>query len=51
MSTRTVGSIPQSLDGHGVYRVGAGRLTLDLIVNVFHRGATPEEIAQEFPSL
>lgn len=51
MNTQMVDSIPLSLDAHGVYRVGSSRVTLDLIVNAFHRGATPEEIAQDFPSL
>ncbi|HTT63751.1 MAG TPA: DUF433 domain-containing protein, partial [Bryobacteraceae bacterium] len=27
------------------------RVTLDLVVRAFNRGATPEEIAQDFPSL
>lgn len=44
-------TIPLVLDAHGVYRVGRGRVTLDLVVRAFQRGATPEEIAQDFPSL
>lgn len=43
--------IPVSKDAHGVYRVGGTRVTLDLIVGAFHRGATAEEIVQKFPSL
>ncbi len=38
-------------DCHGVYRVGGTRVTLDLVVSAFNRGATAEEIAQKFPSL
>lgn len=38
-------------DSHGVYRVGATRVTLDLVVRAFNRGATAEEIVQKFPSL
>lgn len=38
-------------DSHGVYRIGGTRVTLDLVVRAFHRGATAEEIVQKFPSL
>ena len=34
-----------------MYRVGSSRVTLDLVVRAFNRGATLEEIAQDFPSL
>jgi uncharacterized protein (DUF433 family) len=34
-----------------VYRVGGTRVTLDVVVRDFNRGATAEEIAQELPSL
>ena len=43
--------IPLAKDSHGVYRVGGTRVTLDLVVRAFHRGATSEEIVQKFPSL
>lgn len=43
--------IPLAKDSHGVYRVGGTRVTLDLVVGAFNRGATAEEIAQKFPSL
>jgi uncharacterized protein (DUF433 family) len=46
-----VDAIPLSKDAHGVYRVSGTRVTLDLVVRRFNRGATPEEIAQDFPSL
>lgn len=51
MAAELVDTIPLSKDVHGVYRVGGSRVTLDLVVRAFHRGATPEEIAQDFPSL
>ncbi|NUP87057.1 MAG: DUF433 domain-containing protein [Burkholderiaceae bacterium] len=51
MNTPVVDSIPLALDTHGVYRVGSSRVSLDVIVNAFSRGATAEEIAQDFPSL
>ena len=38
-------------DVQGVYRIGDTRVTLDLIVRAFHRGATAEEIVQDWPSL
>jgi uncharacterized protein (DUF433 family) len=44
-------AIPLAKDSHGVYRVGGTRVTLDLMVRVFNRGATAEEIVQKFPSL
>src|ERR1700690_4201122 len=43
--------IPLAKDSHGVYRVGGTRVTLDLVVRTFNRGATAEEIVQKFPSL
>ena len=46
-----VDAIPLSQDANGVYRVGGSRVTLDLVVRAFNRGATAEEIAQDFPSL
>ena len=51
MATELVDTIPLSKDSNGVFRVGATRVTLDLVVRAFNRGATPEEIAQDFPSL
>jgi uncharacterized protein (DUF433 family) len=46
-----VDAIPLAKDAHGVYRVGGTRVTLDIVVRAFNRGATAEEIVQEFPSL
>jgi uncharacterized protein (DUF433 family) len=46
-----VQAIPLAKDSHGVYRVGGTRVTLDLVVRAFNRGATAEEIVQKFPSL
>ena len=51
MATETVDVIPLVKDGNGVYRVAGTRVTLDLVVRAFNRGATAEEIAQDFPSL
>jgi uncharacterized protein (DUF433 family) len=44
-------TIPLSKDEIGVYRIGGTRVTLDLIIRAFNRGATAEEIVQDFPSL
>ena len=46
-----VDAIPLTQDANGVYRVANTRVTLDLIVRAFNRGATAEEIVQDFPSL
>jgi hypothetical protein len=49
--TAIVDEIPLARDVHGVYRVGGTRVTLDLVVRAFNRGATAEEIAQKYDSL
>jgi uncharacterized protein (DUF433 family) len=49
--TELVESVPLAKDAHGVYRVGGTRVTLDIVIRAFNRGATAEEIVQEFPSL
>lgn len=43
--------IPLSTDADGVIRVGATRVTLDTVIDTFMTGASPEEIAQDFPVL
>lgn len=43
--------IPLTLNKDGVARVGGTRVTLDTVVQAFARGATAEEIAQQYPSL
>jgi uncharacterized protein (DUF433 family) len=42
---------PLHMDSDGVLRVGGTRVTLDTVVGAFNDGATPEEIAQQYPSL
>jgi uncharacterized protein (DUF433 family) len=39
------------LDEHGVYRVGATRVTLDGVVLSFKEGCTPETIIQQYRAL
>lgn len=43
--------LPLTSDRDGVVRVGGTRVTLDTVVRAFIRGATAEEIAQQYPSL
>jgi uncharacterized protein (DUF433 family) len=42
---------PLQTDRDGVIRVGKTRVTLDTVIQAFNEGATPEEIAQQYPSL
>jgi uncharacterized protein (DUF433 family) len=41
--------IPLEMDADGVIRVSKTRVTLDTIVIAFNEGATPEEVAQQYP--
>lgn len=43
--------IPLTTDTHGVVRVANTRVTLDTLIAAFSEGATPETIAQQYPSL
>ena len=43
--------IPLSTTADGVIRVAGTRITLDTVVDTFLTGASPEEIAQDFPVL
>jgi uncharacterized protein (DUF433 family) len=51
LSAATVEPIPLSTDANGVIRVAGTRVTLETVVGAFETGATPEEIAQDFPVL
>jgi uncharacterized protein (DUF433 family) len=42
---------PLTTDSAGVVRVLGTRVTLDTVVAAFQEGATPEEIASQYPSL
>jgi len=44
-------SLPFTFDKNGVVKVGGTRVTLDTIIKAFLRGATAEEIAQQYPSV
>lgn len=43
--------IPLSTDADGAIRVAGTRVTLDTVVATFMTGASPEEIAQDYPVL
>jgi uncharacterized protein (DUF433 family) len=43
--------VPLSMNAHGVMRVANTRVPLETVVTAFRNGATPEEIAQNFPVL
>ncbi len=43
--------VPISFDEEGVARAGGTRVTLQTIVAAFHRGASPEAIAEEYDAL
>ena len=47
----TAEPIPLATDADGVIRVAGTRVPLETVINVYDTGATPEEIAQDFPVL
>jgi uncharacterized protein (DUF433 family) len=51
LSTAAVEPIPLSTDANGVIRVAGTRVTMDTVIDTFLTGASPEEIAQDFPVL
>ena len=51
LSVAALEPIPLSTDADGVIRVAGTRVTLDTLVDTFMTGASPEEIAQDFPVL
>ena len=46
-----VDPVPFAEDADGVVRVGGTRVTLDTLVAAFREGASPETIADQYPSL
>ena len=42
---------PLRVDQHGVIRVGASQVLLDVVIRDFNNGAEPEAIAQGYPTL
>lgn len=51
LSAAAVEPIPLSTDADGVIRVAGTRVTLATVIDTFMTGASPEEIAQDFPVL
>ena len=51
MSLEATHTVPLTCDSDGVIRVTGSRVTLDSIIDEFKRGATPEQIQEDFPSL
>ncbi len=49
--SQATATVPLSTDEAGVLRVTGTRVPLDSVVHAFNEGATPEEIAQDFPTL
>jgi len=49
--TATPVPVPLRLDDHGVARVGATRVTLDIVVKAFRGGQSPREIVDDYPVL
>jgi len=43
--------VPLQADAHGVIRMAGTRVSLDTVLGAFRRGATPEEIVQDYSSL
>jgi len=48
-TSETIETIPMVTDADGVIRVSGTRVTLDSILLAFNEGATPEEIAEQYP--
>jgi uncharacterized protein (DUF433 family) len=43
--------IPLQKDAHGAIRVGGTGVTLDVVIEAYDQGATPEQIVQKFGEL
>lgn len=49
--SQTTTTVPLSQDEAGVLRLTGTRVSLDSVIFAFSEGATPEEIAQQYPTL
>lgn len=49
--SETIETVPMVTGADGVIRVSGTRVTLDSILLAFNDGATPEEIAQQYPTV
>ncbi len=50
-ATLTAFELPLRLDAQGTIRVGRSRVTLDVVIAAYQRGASPEMIARQFPAV
>lgn len=50
-TSETIETIPIVTGADGAIRVSGTRVTLDSILSAFNDGATPEEIAQQYPTV
>jgi uncharacterized protein (DUF433 family) len=51
MTTEPVETIPIRMDAGGTARIGAARVTLDVVAGEWFAGATPEQIVEQYPTL
>lgn len=51
ISTPSTLSVPLRTDVEGAIRIGKTRVLLEIVIDAFQRGETPEGIVQSFPSL
>ena len=49
--SQVVDTVPFAVGKDGVIRVSGTRVTLDTIITAFQDGATPEQMAQQYPSV
>jgi uncharacterized protein (DUF433 family) len=49
--TEKTEKIPLRMDAHGALRVGGTQVTLDVLMDAYDQGATPEQITQKFGEL
>lgn len=50
-TTLTTFDLPLRIDGEGTIRVGQSRVTLDIVIEEYRRGTSPETIARQFPAV
>lgn len=51
ISTPTTEPVPIEMGQDGMIRVGGTRVTLQTVIAAFYRGASPEEIVEQYPVL
>ncbi len=51
MVALTAFEVPLRIDADGVIRVGTTRVTLDVVIGAFKRGASANQIAAQFPAI